>query len=147
MTELQSLPLSQEALIKANLNSLSESRVNLASSNVAAASSLYAGIGSSSQSFSSQYTQPQDSDHAPCSYYSRGRGNNRGRGCGRFNSSNSDKPFYQICFKYEHIVAKCYHYFDVLFWHTTIISNTTSCLVISSSFSRAKCIPYLSLVS
>jgi gag-polypeptide of LTR copia-type len=97
MVELQSLLLSHEARLKANLSTLQS--VHLLNSTDAAsfASALYAGTSQSRSSFQQHSSTPQITQPPPSKQFSRFsphrvRGYNRGRGQGQFTGFNSDKP-------------------------------------------------------
>jgi gag-polypeptide of LTR copia-type len=111
MPELQSLLFSHEARLKALVPSpiMHLTTTPDASSSVHVVPPvLYAGTPQS------KYSQP-NSEHFNRSNYSRGCHNSRGRGRARYNNSSLDKPQCQICFRWGHTVAKCYHRFDLAY--------------------------------
>jgi gag-polypeptide of LTR copia-type len=129
MSELRSLLLSHEARQQANLASLSTSMANLT---IKSADTVI--TGSDSQFHSALYAggnRPHDNYNSRNFHYQkRGRGNYRGhfrgRARGRSSFSASDNIQCQICLKWGHTAAKCYHRFNTAYTVETSASSITS---------------------
>jgi gag-polypeptide of LTR copia-type len=122
MFELRSLIFSHEARQQTNLASLSTSMANLA---IKSATTTIPG--SDAQSHSALYAGNRPHDNNSFGYFNyqrRGRGNYRGnfrgRARGRSPFFDSDNIQCQICLKWGHITAKCYHIFNSTYTTSSI---------------------------
>jgi gag-polypeptide of LTR copia-type len=136
MSELHSLLLAHEARIQINLKSLSSTSAHLLSSTqpVTDPSGIHHSevMYTSGHPFrgpnSNQFTKNQPGHYAR----GRGRGYNRSRGRGRQQFQSNDTSSCQICLRWGHFAAHCYHHFDIRYSCNGSSGNSSSDISSSS---------------